>query len=617
MSAVRRIGGYAGKILRVDLSSERISTECLDQEMLRKYIGGTALGACYLYEEVPPDVEWYDPENRIMFFTGPLSGTRIGGSGIFSVISKGPATELAGTSQANGFFAAFLKFSGFDGIIVQGQAKKWSFIHVHDGVAEIRSAEHLVGKDTWETEDAIKKELKQRSSIYSIGPAGENLVRYACIAGDRGHVAAHNGLGAVMGSKKLKAIAVERGRNPVVLADQDGFSKIAKSIYEFTLKAMPNLSRWGTVEGYPILYRAGQLPVKNYTTNLFAHVEKFSGEYIRTRFKNTPTACWACRFAHCRLTEVTEGPYTGYKGDEPEYEGLSAMSSLIGQADPGAAVMLGNIIDRLGLDVNETGYMIAWIMECYEKGLFNKNDLDGLEMTWGNVESTLAMLKKIAWREGCGKLFAEGVKRAAEKIGGEAQNCAVYTLKGATPRGHDHRARWAELVDTCMSNTGTIEAGPGVPVIRELGQTPLKDPFDAMEVSRMNAVVNGRRILEDSLVLCILTTHDFKLEVDALNAATGFNLTIQEALDIGRRAVNQLRVFNFRHGLTKEIEMPSVRYGSAPVDGPHQGKSIMPYWEALRSNYYMNMGWDPKTGRPLPETLEKLGLAHLVAELGI
>jgi aldehyde:ferredoxin oxidoreductase len=236
-------------------------------------------------------------------------------------------------------------------------------------------------------------------------------------------------------------------------------------------------------------------------------------------------------------------------------------------------------------------------------------------MTRGNAEATLAMLKKIAHRDGCVDIFAEGVKRAAEKVGGEAQKCAVYTLKGATPRGHDHRARWAEMIDTCTSNTGTIEIGPGVPIIKELGMTPLKDPFDAMEVSTMNAKVNGRRMLEDSLAICILTSQDFQLEVDALNAATGFDFTVQEAVDVGRRAVNQLRVFSFRHGLNKDIEVPSLRYGSVPVDGPQEGKSLMPHWDALRSNYYQNMGWDPETGKPLPETLEKLGLARLIPDL--
>ncbi len=344
-------------------------------------------------------------------------------------------------------------------------------------------------------------------------------------------------------------------------------------------------------------------------------IRKFGPDYLRTRFNNTPTSCWACRFAHCRQTEVTEGPYKGYRGEEPEYEVLAGMSAAIGITDPGATVMLGNEIDRLGLEGNESSYTIAWMMECYEKGLLGRDHFDGLEMMWGNAESTLAMLKKIAYREGCGNIFAEGLKRVAERFGGEAQNCAVYTLKAATPRGHDHRARWTELVDTCTSNTGTIEIGPGVPFIKELGQTPPKDPFDAMDVSTMNAVVNGRRIFEDSLAVCILTSHDFQLEVEALNAITGLDYSLQEAFDVGRRAVNQLRVFNFRHGLKKEMEAPSLRYASVPVDGPQAGKAIMPHWEALRSNYYQKMGWDPETGKPLPEALEKLGLGHLIPDL--
>lgn len=257
MAAQNGIGGYVGKILRVDLTNERISEEVLDKETLRKYVGGTALGAKYLYEEVPPEVEWSDPENRIMFFTGPLTGTKVG-SGIFSVISKGATTGLAGTSQANGFFGAFLKFAGFDGIIVQGQARKWSYLYVHDNTAEIRSAEDLVGKDTWETEDAIKKGLKRQSSVYSIGPAGENLVRFACIVGDQGHVVAHSGLGAVMGSKRLKAVAAERMPGSIPVAKPERMNTLAKSMYETALKAMPTLSSGGTAAGYPILYRGGR-----------------------------------------------------------------------------------------------------------------------------------------------------------------------------------------------------------------------------------------------------------------------------------------------------------------------------------------------------------------------
>jgi aldehyde:ferredoxin oxidoreductase len=235
-------------------------------------------------------------------------------------------------------------------------------------------------------------------------------------------------------------------------------------------------------------------------------------------------------------------------------------------------------------------------------------------MKWGDAEATLAILKKIAYRQGCGDLLAEGVKRAAEKVGGEALNCAVYTQKGATPRGHDHRARWSEMIDTCLSNTGTIEIGPGMPFVKELGMSPPKDQFDAIEVSTFNAQASGRRLFEDSLVICFFCGQDLKLLVDTLNAITGWNVDVAEAMQTGKRILNQLRVFNIRHGLTKEIEAPSVRYGSVPVDGPQQGKAIMPHWEALRSNYYRHMGWDPETGKPLTETLEKLGLGHIAQD---
>jgi aldehyde:ferredoxin oxidoreductase len=613
--ALKAIGGYAGRILRIDLGREQISEEPIDNETLRKYVGGTGLGTKYLYEEVPPDVEWSDADNRIMFFTGPLGGTKVSGSGTFSVVSKGPMTNMAGACQANGYFGAFLKFAGFDGIIIQGRAKRWLYLYIHDGTAELRDARHLLGKDTFETEDTIKEGASRQCSVYSIGPAGEKLVRFACIVGDHGHVVAHNGLGAVMGAKKLKAIAVERGRKAFAVAEPARLSELAKALVDSAIKADPNLGPLGTSWIVPMLTRAGQLPVKNYTTSIFPDSEKFSGEYLRSHFKVKPSTCWACRMTHCREIEVTEGPYTGFAGEEPEYEGMAAMGPVIGQTDPGAAVMLGNQVDRLGMDINESGWVIGWLMECYQKGLLKKDDLDGIEMNWGDAEATREMLKRIAHRQGSGNLWAEGVKRAAEKIGGEVVNCAIYTQKGATPRGHDHRARWMEIIDTCFSNTGTIEVGPGLFHPEQLGIEPLKEPFDPIKVSTFNAQYNGRRQFEDSLPVCFFCAGDLRISVDTLNAATGWDFDIREAMDVGLRVVNQLRVFNFRHGLIKDIEVPSVRYGSSPVDGPAQGKFIMPHWESIRRNYYQQMGWDAKTGKPLLKTLERLGLAQIFPDL--
>lgn len=605
-------GGYSLKILRVDLTTGRSNVEEIDETTARKYLGGTGLGAMFLYEEVPPEVGWDDPENRMMWFTGPLAGTRVSGSGTISIISKGPMTDMAGASQANGFFGAFLRFSGLHGLIIQGSAEKLTRLHVHDGTVDIIDAEDLQGKTTLETEEIIQDATEKRCSVFAIGPGGENRVRFAAIVGDKGHVAAHNGLGAVMGSKKLKAISVERSKTKIPIEDPNHLKQSAEELIAHAKKADPFISKFGTAFAFEIFTPIGALPVKNYTTNIFPEWEKYKGEYIRSHFKTKNKPCWACRQTHAGTIEITEGPYKGFKGEEPEYEALAAMGPIINQKDPAAAIVLANLIDDFGLDVNESGYLIGWIMECYEKGILTTKDLDGIEMKWGDVEATRKMLTKIANRDGCGNLFAEGVKVAAENIGGKAVDCAVYTMKGASPRGHDHRGFWMELIDTCLSNTGTIETGGPLAKPPVLGLTPVNDNFDPMAMSTQNAKLNGGRQFEDCLGTCRFCTHDFKLTLECLNAVTGWDFTISEAMDVGRRTINLLRMFNYRHGLTMEMEAPSARYGSTPVDGPARGIGIMKHWDSIRRNYYEQMGWDGDTGKPLPETLEQLGLSHLI-----
>jgi aldehyde:ferredoxin oxidoreductase len=610
-----KTGGYLGRVLRVDLTSETITAETLDDSILRKFVGGAGLGARYLYDEVPPGVEWSDPENRLLFFSGPFGGTKYAGSGMIAVVSKGPMTNMAGSSQANGFFGTYLKFSGFDGVVIQGKAKGWKYLRIHDGTAELCDARDLVGKDTLETEDIVREKLGKQCSVYGIGPAGENLVRYAAIFGDHGHVAAHNGLGAVMGSKMLKAIAAERGQQKIEVADPERHAEAVKEFARHFHAMQHPLFQYGTADLVGLAKKLGWLPVRNYTTSDFPEFTRFTGEALRKNFKTQSTPCWACRKGHTCSIQIEEGPYAGFEGEEPDYEGVAAMGSLIGQTDPATTIYLCNQVDRLGMDINESGYVIAWVMECCDKGYFLKSDMDGLEMTWGNGDAVLKMLHKIAHREGCGDLLAEGVKRASEKTGGEAADCAVYTMKGASPRTHDHRANWPELIDTCLSNTGTIEVTGGAPKPEELGLEPVQDPSDPVQVAVMNAKLNGKGQFLDSLPLCRFCMMDFKSPIEALNIITGWDMDIAEAVDVGRRVVNQFRAFNFRHGLTREMEAPSVRYGSTPADGPAKGKAIMPRWDALRRNYYEQMGWDPETGKPLPDTLKRLGLEDLIPGL--
>ncbi|TKJ28673.1 MAG: hypothetical protein CEE40_11105 [Chloroflexi bacterium B3_Chlor] len=611
--------GYMGGILRVDLTDTTVTREELSQDTLRMWVGGTGLGAKYLYQEVPPEVNWSDPDNRMIWASGPLGGTKVSGTGTFSVVTKGPMTNLAVATQANGFLGAFLKFSGFDAIIFQGAAPRWSYLYVHDGGAELRDAEHLVGKDTWELGQILSEELglklRSRVSIFGIGPAGENRVRYAAIVGDEGHVAGHNGVGAVMGSKRLKAVAVARGSNKIPLNDPEKLSGLSKRLFEHasTQFAGGVIHRMGTGGLVTPYHGTGLLPVRNYTTNIFPEHEQISGQYMRTHFEVRPAPCWACRVSHLRQIRVTEGPYAGVEGEEPEYEAIAGLGSNIGVADAGAVVMLSNLADRLGIEINESSWNISWLMECFEKGLVSKDDLDGIELEWGDAEAVKALMRKIALREGCGDWLAEGVMRASRRLGGEALNLGIYTLKGGSPRGHDHRVRWSEMLDTCLSNTSTIETTFGLPPPLP-GKPTLRNQFSPEEVSTVNAATGGWRQFEDSLGVCRFCSTDPILVVDCVNAATGWDLTVDEASDIGFRIINLLRLFSFRHGLDVALEAPSPRYSSTPVDGPAQGKGIAEHFDWMKRNYWRLMGWDEKTGKPLPDTLRQLGLESLIVD---
>jgi len=610
--------GYMGKILRVDLTSGSIQEEPLEAEMAEKYLGGTGFGAEYLYREVPPGVTWDDPENRIIMASGPLGGTHFAGSGTFSLVTKGPMTNLGVSTQANGFWGAYLKFAGYDGLVIHGQSPRWVYLHIGDGKAELRDASPILGKDTWEMEEAVRRDVgaTKRMSVYGIGPSGENKVRFSAVGGDKGHFASKNGCGCVMGAKRLKAIAVTSGLQTVPVYNKDLLREKANALLEAAKKNKGGqFYKWGTGSAFSGFVSTGMLPVRNYTTNLFPEHEKMNAQYMRTHFEHRNKPCWACGLVHTKFMKVTEGPYTGYEGEEPEYECMAAWGPVIGNTDPGAMVMLTDVTDRLGLDVNEAGWVIGWVMECYEKGIFTQRDLDGLDMRWGNVEATKTMLEKISKREGIGNLLAEGVKRASEEIGGEALKMGVYTLRGATPRGHDHRARWSEILETCVSATSTIQSSLTITSPTYFGSPPVTNFFSPWEVAGASAKVEGWFVFLDSLGICRFISIDPGLSMECVNAATGRDLTLSDALTIGRRTINLLRVFNFRHGLDPALEFPSPRYGSTPTDGPVQGKSIEPYFQWMKSFYFELMGWDPVTGRPLPNTLRSLGLEKVIPDL--
>jgi aldehyde:ferredoxin oxidoreductase len=623
--ATPRPGAYTGQLLRVDLTKQRCWAEPWSSEQIREQLGGVGLGAMILYRETAGkggkgNVSWDHPDNRLVLATGPLAGLPVWGTGALTVITIGAGTNGPTSTQANGFFGTNLKYCGYDAIVIQGQSKDWVYLYINDDVLELRDATSLLGQDTWETQDSLNRELGlsgHQLSVYSIGVAGEKLVKFAAIQGDYGHVASKNGVGAVMGKKKLKAVAIVKGTKSLRAADYRGVTQAADDIAH-DLRTDPSaksLYEYGTLPGVVNLHKLGALPIKNYTTNVTdVDMSQWEAPKLREGFDHRGHQCNACGMHHCHMQVIRSGDFKGKVVDEPEYEGWSGAGWAIGATDQQGISWLNTQLDRACLDVNEFGWMCGWVMECQERGLITREQL-GFELKWGDIKGADRLIQMISRREGFGDILGEGVKRAAERLGGQAKDAAIYTEIGAAPRGHDHRARWDEMLDTCTGSTGTLESG--VPVhVAELGLPTRINPFNGEEVARQVVGIRGRRHFEDSLGICIFTGRT-RLEnlCRALGAATGWYYTVEEAMRFGRRTAAILRAVRLRCGITPEVEKPSARYGSTPHDGPAKGQAISAQWDKMLDTWYAGVGYDRKTGKPLPATLKDLGLDWLAKDL--
>lgn len=614
--------GYMGKIARIDVEIKACTYENLDEKVTHKFYGGTGLGLYYLYNEVPPEVMPFDPQNRFIIMTGPLTGT-IGPTGTYNVSTKGAMTCGPSDTQANGFFGAFLKSNALDGMIIQGSSENMVYIYVHDDIVEIKDGEHLRRLDTMDVVDCLEEELggnKKTMSVMAIGPSGENGVRFACVVSDRGHVAAHNGTGAILGSKNVKAVVVKKGTNRVQMKDRKLAGSIFKDALDNNIRKHPGKYYEDGTSNQILMYDdISSLPFKNYSQ--LEDVKKYAkleGRYYREHFEMESDACYGCSFKHCHRIRVTEGPYTGLATEEPEYEQMSSWGPLIGQTDLSSAVALSDLVDRLGMDTNETGWIIAWVMECYEKGLFTKETTDGIDMNWGNVDSAMEMIKKIAYREGFGNLLSEGLARAAKSIGGEAADLGVYTVQGNTPRTHDHRNLWSHMIDTSISTTGTDVIGVLLANPALLGLPPETDRFSAEGAAALAAAAakKGYKTFLDSAILCMLgiTGAQPSQIAELFNAVTGRDITVKDIDSYGYMMHNFFRAFAVRHGRTKEMDAPSKRYASSSLKGPGSEFELYKVWDEARSKYYEYMGWD-ENGVPKPEILSKVGLNFIIKDI--
>lgn len=534
------------KILRIDLTNRKIFKEEIGIEISRSFLGGTGLGVKLLYDRLGKQIDPLAAENLLIFTVGPLTGTGVPGSGTYAVVSKSTLTHLAVASHSNGFFGARLKWAGYDAVIIEGSSEKFVTIFVDDDKVTIEDARDLVGKDTWETEQyLLGKYGKKNISVACIGPSGENLVRYAGIFNDFGHVAASGGVGAVMGSKRLKAIVVRSAKRTILEEERrKRLIEVIKTWNEESQKTGVGrvVSITGSIGLFEPYYNRGWIPIKNLTTNIFDEYERFGGGHLRTEewetVKRRP--CFGCTFNHCQDIRVKTGPFKDSVFEEPEYEDMAGWGPNIGVKDPGATAMITNLNDRLGMDLKEACFTVSMAMECFEKGIITKNDTGGLELNWGNVDSIMHLLKKIASREGFGNILAEGVMRAADKIGNGAPNFAVYVKKGNAPHVHDLRTRWGTLFMQAISDMGsqqgidlTLNISPDVGI-----NEPIGSPDERVAMGQVKT--GPKRQLLDSAIFCYFCDSTLKTVIEALNVVTGFDLDVEEGLKIGERIINLL-----------------------------------------------------------------------------
>ncbi|HZK40170.1 MAG TPA: aldehyde ferredoxin oxidoreductase C-terminal domain-containing protein [Atribacterota bacterium] len=623
-------GGYRGKILRVDLTKGSITVEDLPEEsILRKYVGNFGLGLWYLMKELPDGVGPLEPENPLIFLNGPLVGTRVPCPTNCTITTLNADTKFtAGRSHTHGWFGPFISRAGYDGIIVNGTSDKWVYLWIDNDKVELRDATKFLGKDTHETEDLIKEDLgvnkkigtPDGASVAAIGPAGEHLCAGASIMNDKNHGFCHSGVGAIMGSKHLKAIAV-RGTGEVPVFDAKKLALITKDWTRLASKVglFPIVGRGGVPKSeYKGVKELVGISSKNWTVN---DIPGFGDRMSKQKI--TPLPCYRCPVACCYNAEPLEGPYKGYifslSGGGENQEGAASIVG-VGDKDPGEVWYLTDLEDRLGFDTSTVGCAMAVAFEAYEKGLLTTKDTDGLELKWGDVKVIETLVRRIANKEGkFAQILAGGPKLAAQHIG--LSNASV-DVKGAGINIHDWRRAWGVLLGQIVGG------GAGWPAPGADCWTPEADAGYPEKTDPLNPYGKGKEVAKTGIIkfwndcygCCWFGTWGvpgiMSFSSGAIAAVVGWeDFTPEEALAVGHRTLTLERIFNMMHGLTVEddIKVSPRLTDPAPADaGPAAGKGIASYLEGWVRDYYEELGWDRKAGKPLRSTLKKLGLEKFI-----
>jgi aldehyde:ferredoxin oxidoreductase len=611
--------GYMGKVLWIDLSTGKQKTEVLDERTCRTNIGGYGLGARFLYSRMRAGADPLGPENILGFVTGPLTGTPALSGCRFAVVCKSPLTRIWGDSNCGGDFGPHLKFTGFDAAFFTGASDAPVYLYVENGKPELRDARELWGRDSFETEDLLKKKHGKDTRVACIGPSGERTSLIASIMTNKGRAAGRSGVGAVMGSKNLKAVAV-RGGTPVPVADPVGMKDLRKKTLQSLNPNAQFFRQYGTAGLTEGFVSTGISPVKNWggvAEKDFPDSSPINGDRVNA-LKSRNEACWHCTLA-CggRMQAGTE--YSYLEGaSKPEYETLAAFGPNCLNSNLESIVMANDICNRSGLDTMSAGATIAFAIECFQRGLISKRDTGGLELGWGDHKAIVTLTDQMARREGFGALLADGSKTAAERIGKNSAQYAIH-IAGQEIGFHDTRSpmRWSQVVSHQLDATPARHtqgheglAAPGL--LPEFNQELFSGRGEVhRRASNMFHVIN-------SLGLCQImyaSLPHIDAVVDFVNAATGWGATVEELVQTGERICNLRHAFNLREGINPLLhQVPGRAVGKPPQsEGPNSG--IVVDEETLISDYLIAMKWDDKTCRPDRTRLIELGLEDVASDL--
>jgi aldehyde:ferredoxin oxidoreductase len=624
---------YTGNVLHVDLTNGKTWVENPPEEFYRKYGGGSAMGMYYILKEMPPKADPLSPENVLTLFLGVPTGLAISGQSRMVANAKSPLTGAIGDSQCGGFFPAEMKFAGFDGIVFTGRSPKPVYLWIKDGVVELRDASHLWGKLTGDSEDMIKQELGDpKVEIAQIGPGGEKMVRYASIMNMVNRSNGRTGMGAVMGSKNLKAVVV-RGSQRVKAADP----KKITQMYRDGTKRIPDtpavqfMTVHGTTGDVAGVQAIGMLPTRNMNEGQFEGYETITGELMTETILKHRDTCFSCSV---RCKPVIETEYLGRKVypryGGVEYETMATFGSYCANNNMHAIGLCNQLCNEYGIDTISCGATIAFAMECFENGLLTLQDTGGIDLHWGNTESIVQLVEMIGKREGFGKLLGEGSERLAATIGKNASDFLITSKGQEAPAHMPQFKRSLGLIYAVNPFGADHQSSEHDPFIEEgnademaqrnmamLGLTELQEPGSINNYKvRMAAVTQRVYSALDSFALCLFVygvgwqLYSPQDTVEIINAATGWDMTLDEFVTVGERRINMMRAFNMREGFTRKDDDMKKKFfeplrGTGPTAGVYMTRE---QFEGMKDEYYRLNGWDPVTGNPTPEKLASLGL---------